>query len=1586
MESIVYKQTLSKPEFCEGEDMKKLTLVLSREGNSSYESESDGRDGEPQADDQVKYRGIGWGLELMLWKGDEGKVRVGRIAPNSPAASAGFRPHDVIILVNNESARSMKSFEKLSRTLVGLATQSDLPSSSNFKDYPSVSVLYSLDEPVTGPVVVVIERIKSRGRPATFQADQPSVTAPPQQPDIQEQQIPYNMQGYPAVQNPLMQNGHQGQSSRQSPSSISNAHRDINTVLQHSNESQRVYFDPSHLYAPGVNHSFLSLTEVIVLVGAIERKQPKLGLRLLSPLYNSQVVVKEYYSKITPYLKENRIESIPKLSEHQWRCLMRADWERSLEETGEVVHKEGDYEYKEPTKTLPLDRFYERIFRLWKGGTSDENDGNLLRNLNDEICGTIYRPAVSGAYHYQHRPSPHHPSPHGEQIMTQPHDNTHHQEMYNVHHKQNWDQYSNPQRIRGGGDQDESNIEPTKLREIPPSLWVGRAIYGTCTSTIGNKRVMDVYVGRVKAAITDDSSRDLVDLNIFYVSAHGKFNFYRQHRTSATKICLVPNCDEATSDDIAIENYNKYVLSPTEGTSLVKQKEHLSIECGPQDLQHNVGGDRTGQSTEPPLMGEKQSEGGRRSDQPTSKRPKNSVITYRSNELDETSNLIEVPKKSRLSSCSLGILPDGRILHWFSCDPAALYLRKSNTSESITVTEQNFLAEVKSFSNLIKHRAQTVEFNLSSCENMHSCIWGCTRAVDGNHKNREIVGFSSKEELDYHNKRYHSYSPISSFWERVGEGSAIKELCADLASHMCAKSWILSRFCTSYNGPIDQDDTTFSRSPFSKRVLFETKKVLNLYKNSDYKQFRRQGLITRNIHSSMKIWCRICQLFEVESTGRFRQSIDLTHYQCISPECGEMNCGENDGSDEEHLIKELESTIDSDGNRKIRTSFNIPLIKSAKSCLFNKVNPLKSLNCRLCRISGEHAISSTHQNALRRHGIGCGLLFDLCGKDTDNTPNRKKLQEAIRSLKVPLGEINETKLLLMKVASNVPSLLYLSESKQKSKHEQHQIWTDSNIDIWICFVSRCINTKMLVQAYVMLVNSINSNKMPMWWKATKSGWGSSFALMQMPSLSSVALHLYTLDAAIASSVSVIRKQITENIRSSPSENQTFTVDHNDIYDGKETEEKDHSPKYTRKDGQSRDIEKGVSDGNDDEYEPPRRTQSSEKIEKLSVESRKSDRSKTALSLELKMKNVVRWANEEGAERFSGESNDECLRCGDGGELLLCEFCANVVHQECIGYKGDTEKLEFVCDDCINDWYKKKSLQAEKSLVKMKKVIQWAEEEGKPRYIGESNDECCKCGDGGQILLCEFCPSGVHQECIGYGGSLDDIDYVCHECVEGWYKKKGYTESEGPGEIEKYIPIGDIHLIDSGPLIVRVRRDTGTDYSEPEEEMEIEEEEQGEKEEHRKDTHVVDDVENINEVENPKEDCIDSGENTEIKTSENDDSEDGLIKYLNQEASHDSDHGRRCKFLLEQSSPDRMRQVVSWADEKFIPRKDGEHSDFCLKCGNGEGDSELYLCEFCENVIHHECIGFTGNMDDIDFVCNECMIDLLQTFEMWVTST
>jgi hypothetical protein len=51
----------------------------------------------------------------------------------------------------------------------------------------------------------------------------------------------------------------------------------------------------------------------------------------------------------------------------------------------------------------------------------------------------------------------------------------------------------------------------------------------------------------------------------------------------------------------------------------------------------------------------------------------------------------------------------------------------------------------------------------------------------------------------------------------------------------------------------------------------------------------------------------------------------------------------------------------------------------------------------------------------------------------------------------------------------------------------------------------------------------------------------------------------------------------------------------------------------------------------------------------------------------------------------------------------------------------------------------------------------------------------------------------------------------------------------------------------------------------------------------------------------------------------------------------------------------------------------------MNCGIG---GDLLCCEYCKNVTHGHCLGFTTNLDEVAFACKECIIDIAKLKDAW----
>jgi hypothetical protein len=98
-----------------------------------------------------------------------------------------------------------------------------------------------------------------------------------------------------------------------------------------------------------------------------------------------------------------------------------------------------------------------------------------------------------------------------------------------------------------------------------------------------------------------------------------------------------------------------------------------------------------------------------------------------------------------------------------------------------------------------------------------------------------------------------------------------------------------------------------------------------------------------------------------------------------------------------------------------------------------------------------------------------------------------------------------------------------------------------------------------------------------------------------------------------------------------------------------------------------------------------------------------------------------------------EDPDVCAECEEGGRLLICDGCAKCWHLGCVELDEAPE----------GDWY----------------CAACAEERGIPA----DEDVCAKCGDGGSLLICDACAKCWHRKCAKVR-RLPPGDWHCRSCL------------------------------------------------------------------------------------------------------------------------------------------------------------------------------------------------------------------------------
>lgn len=595
----------------------------------------------------------------------------------------------------------------------------------------------------------------------------------------------------------------------------------------------------------------------------------------------------------------------------------------------------------------------------------------------------------------------------------------------------------------------------------------------------------------------------------------------------------------------------------------------------------------------------------------------------------ETIRLLNQMKES--ASSLLGVLPDGRFLYWFLSDPSAVYICKED-NEKLGLT-MKVVEEFKR--NADEARKENLAFIETENRNPYACPWGCCMKQDDQEvKGHRVLSFDTLKQWQDHIDAYHTYppSPKHARFRRISDGRSIKHLCADLTSHLCSCSIYLHKFACEYDRNIESEEG-FLRSPFSKSMIFDVQS----FPWDDLSHFENKRNMSWLL-PSIKVWSRLARLFKIEDDGTSRLLSPIDLRQCnLYPKIG-------NATDEKKLIQNIENGIKHD----ISTPHNAPneMAKlSMKNCSCKRflTMPSENLDCRVCRQKHESILKSKEGEEVH-HGVGCSLVSDLCYAGNKSAV-REKILLAVQNIPPAKGDLHLLKVFVMKVAANIPLSIHKPTMPMFSDPPLSSFW--EHIDKWIRFTCRCSNIRMIGQAVIMLISSINSVKLPRWWKSSKCGWDSPLVLLQNPTVSSISFFLFTFDVAVCEYAATSKDDENQFVDAPSFENNHDAGSPN-------------TPLSPTSPNRSKSLREGYNPKNAFEV----------RLEKMDVKE--------------KYKLLEALAAKFGLQQYDDEYEDACMTCGAGGDLLCCEYCQNVIHQQCSGYEGDLEDVIFVCNECVAD--------------------------------------------------------------------------------------------------------------------------------------------------------------------------------------------------------------------------------------------------------------------------------------------------------------
>jgi len=580
-------------------------------------------------------------------------------------------------------------------------------------------------------------------------------------------------------------------------------------------------------------------------------------------------------------------------------------------------------------------------------------------------------------------------------------------------------------------------------------------------------------------------------------------------------------------------------------------------------------------------------------------------------------------------------------------------------------------------------------------------------------KDKHLLSYDTQEELTSHLNDYHGYVDTATCdlkpCARVSKGEAIIRLCADLSLAFCARCPGLIDTTMPLSLSVEAGPGA-APVPAPQHIIFDFQRNLSLTRSGKGSlNLASIATPTREcpeVRDMLRLVSRLCRLFAIERRGEYRLSLP----EVAADEEPPIAVGDNSDTGrsmsfdagEVALLSSIERDIEasqlSNSAQSESPIKKLPLSRCGVKCLCTSIDHSNDhtttsdrATCSVCSGDGEGVIdvrttssSSEAQGIEAREipdensepstvpsGIGCALLSDF---PDHKPPSRRKMMrdakimaqiKAVRN-EGKSGQLKTLKVMLLTIAQRVPPSLYADNTTagkpkpsatgdgDNAATASVSLWQDDNFHRWCDFVKHAGNERTLALAYLLLVNSVNKNRMPNWWTAKKSGWSSPMTSLHFQTLSSLALNFYVFDAAALDGSSSVSDGVL--LRGSNSGN-------NQGPSGTEGDSPDkRPPKKTKKGGSGRS-------GDTNQY--------FEKLKKMNIATR--------------MKTALKWADKCGIQRLPPNEDhfDVCTVCKEGGDLLCCELCLQSQHAECLIIRGGAQginfdEIDFICEQCQLD--------------------------------------------------------------------------------------------------------------------------------------------------------------------------------------------------------------------------------------------------------------------------------------------------------------
>ncbi|XP_010529847.1 PREDICTED: uncharacterized protein LOC104806575 isoform X3 [Tarenaya hassleriana] len=142
---------------------------------------------------------------------------------------------------------------------------------------------------------------------------------------------------------------------------------------------------------------------------------------------------------------------------------------------------------------------------------------------------------------------------------------------------------------------------------------------------------------------------------------------------------------------------------------------------------------------------------------------------------------------------------------------------------------------------------------------------------------------------------------------------------------------------------------------------------------------------------------------------------------------------------------------------------------------------------------------------------------------------------------------------------------------------------------------------------------------------------------------------------------------------------------------------------------------------------------------------------------------------------TGDSDDMCAVCGDGGDLLLCAGCPQAFHTACLKFQSKPEGTWY-CSSCNDRPVSSKmvttadpSSNSKPIVIRLTRVVKAPESEIGGCVFCRSHDFSAGKFDDRTVILCDQCEKEYHVGCLRENGLCDlkeipqDKWFCCGDC-------------------------------------------------------------------------------------------------------------------------------------------------------------------------------------------------------------------------------